>query len=294
MKGEFLIVILLIAGIVWVFYSFSWTFYLFIGTLLITVFYLFFVKKYDEFERGIIFRMGKFNRVVGPGWNIVFPFFEKEFSKIDARTHMIDIRVDEAYTSDDLRLQIEGLFYYTIIDPEKAVLKIDDYTKGLKNIIVGESRNTIGNMSMREVFTNIDKLNEIMQDRIRHATWKWGIDVPMMQLRSVSPPLEIAEAMQSKEVASQQLQAQRFKAEAEKVVMSAIGSAGKNLDDRSIMYLYIKALESMGTSESSKILFPAQFLKIVDSVGANLDKTSLKGVDTTNLIEQIKEKIIGK
>lgn len=292
MQGEYLIVILLLAAVFWIFYKFTWTFYLFIASLVVTVFYLFFVKKYDEFERGVIFRMGKFNRIAGPGWSIVIPFFEKEFARIDARTHMIDIRVDEAYTMDDLRLQIEGLFYYTVIDAEKAVLKIDDYSKGLKNIIVSETRNTLGSMNMREVFANIDKLNDILQERIRHAAWKWGVDVPMLQLRSVNPPLEVAEAMQGKEIASQQLQAQRFKAEAEKVVIAAVGSAGKNLDDRSIMYLYIKALETMGSSESTKILFPAQFLKIVDNIGANLDKTSLKGLDTAALITQIKDKIL--
>ncbi|VVB76414.1 Stomatin [Candidatus Tiddalikarchaeum anstoanum] len=290
MKGEILIVILLLAGVVWVFYNYSWTFYLFITLLIITVFYLFFVKKYDEFERGIIFRMGKFNRVVGPGWSVVMPFFEKEFSRIDARTHMIDIQIDEAYTSDDLKLELDGLFYYTVIDPEKAVLKIDDYTKGLKNIIVGETRNILGSMNMREVFANIDKLNDILLDKIRHTSWKWGIDVPMLQLKSVTPPIEIAEAMQSKEIASQQLQAKRFKAEAEKVVISAIGSAAKNLNDKAVMYLYIQALKDMGSGQGAKIIFPAEFMKIVDTVGST--NAALKGLDVTSLISQIKDKIV--
>lgn len=292
MKGELLIVILLVIGSIWVFYSYTWTLYLFIAISILTIIYLFFIKKYDEFERGIIFRTGKFNRIAGPGWSFVVPFFEKEFTRIDARTHMINILLDDAYTNDDLRLEIDGLFYYRIIDPEKAVLKIDNYEKGLKNIIFSETRNTIGSMNMRELFANIDKLNDLLSDRIRHDTWKWGIDVPMIQLKKVMPSIEIAEAMESKEIAEQQLQAQRFKAEAQKVAISAIGKAAKNLDDKAIMYLYIQALKEMGKGEGSKILFPARFLKIVDGLGSGLSKSSLKGLDTASLIGQIKNKIL--
>ncbi|PIU89185.1 hypothetical protein COZ55_02290 [archaeon CG_4_8_14_3_um_filter_38_5] len=292
MNGEVLIVLILLIGIAWVFYNYSWTFYMFITGLALIIIYVFFIKKYDEFERGIIFRMGKFNRVVGPGWVFVIPFFEKEYSRIDARTRMLDLTIDEAFTADDLRLEIEGLFYYKITDPEKALLQIDNYEKGVNNMITSETRNTIGSLTMRDVFANISKLNDILVERIRHNSWKWGVDVSMVQLRSVAPPIEIAEAMESKEIAAQQLQAQRFKAEAEKVTMDALGRGAKDLDNKAMMYLYIQALKELGKGEGSKILFPAQFMKIVDNIGGDLEKSSLKGLDTAALIEQVKQKIL--
>ncbi|PIU61179.1 hypothetical protein COS83_04750 [archaeon CG07_land_8_20_14_0_80_38_8] len=292
MNGEVLIVLILLIGIAWVFYNYSWTFYMFITGLALIIIYVFFIKKYDEFERGIIFRMGKFNRVVGPGWVFVIPFFEKEYSRIDARTRMLDLTIDEAFTADDLRLEIEGLFYYKITDPEKALLQIDNYEKGVNNMITSETRNTIGSLTMRDVFANISKLNDILVERIRHNSWKWGVDVSMVQLRSVAPPIEIAEAMESKEIAAQQLQAQRFKAEAEKVTMDALGRGAKDLDNKAMMYLYIQALKELGKGEGSKILFPAQFMKIVNNIGGDLEKSSLKGLDTAALIEQVKQKIL--
>lgn len=292
MRGEVIILLLALLVIGWFFYNNVWAFYIFITGAVLAVLYVFFIKKYDDFERGIIFRMGKFNRVVGPGWVLVLPFFEKEYKRIDARTHMIDVNVEEVFTSDDLRLEIEGLFYYRIIDPEKALLKIENYEKGISNMITAETRNTIGSLSMREVFANISKLNDIMLERIRHNSWKWGIDVSMIQLRSVSPPLEIAQAMESKEIAAQQLQAQRFKAEAQKVTLSALGSAAKNLDDTAMMYLYIQALKELGEGEGAKLIFPAQFMSIIDNIGGGLEKSSLKGLDTAALISQIKDKIL--
>ncbi len=294
MKGEIVIILLLLLGIGWVFYNYTWTFYLFILTSIASIIYVFFIKKYDEFERGVIFRTGKFNRVVGPGWVIVMPFFEKEFKRIDARTQMIDLIIDEAFTSDDLRLELEGIFYYRIIDPEKAILKIENYQKGIKSMITSETRNIIGSLNMRDVFANISKLNNILADRIRHNSWKWGIDVSMVQLKSVSPPIEIAEAMESKEIAAQELQAQRFKAEAQKVTISALGKASDNLTDKAMMYLYIEALKELGKGEGSKILFPARFLNIVDGIGRGLEKDGLKGLNTAALIEQVKNKILEK
>jgi len=98
--------------------------------LVIYVLFVLFVKKYDEYERGIIFRIGKFNRVAGPGWSIVIPFIEKEFTRLDVRTRMLNLYVPMAFTKDDLRLKMDGVVYYRIVDASKAVLQIENYIAG--------------------------------------------------------------------------------------------------------------------------------------------------------------------
>ncbi len=291
MAWDIVVLALVIVIAVWIFYTYSWTFYLFLATIGAIIVYLFFIKKYDEFERGIIFRMGKFNRVVGPGWVFVIPFFEKEYARVDARTQMVEINVDDAFTRDDLRLDLNGVFYYKITNPEKAILNIKDYEKGIKNMVASEMRNVIGNMYMRELFANLDKLNNILKDKVRHNSWKWGIDISMVQLRSISPPVEIAEALEKKEIAAQELQAQRFVAEAKAVTLSALGKVAKNMDEKTLTYLYIQALKELGKGQG-KIIFPAKFMNIVDSVGDTLKNSTLKGVDTAQLVEQIKKKIM--
>lgn len=265
--------------------------YVLAGLVLIFLFFKFFVKKYNEYERAIIFRMGKFNRIAGPGWAIVIPFFEKEYAKVDVRTKMIDLYIPVAFTSDDLRLKIDGVVYYKIIDPNKAILKIDNYLNGLTNLLISETRNLISSLTMREMFGNLDKLNDMLADRIRHATLRWGIDIPMVQIRSIMPPEEIALAMQKKEIAAQLLQAQKFKAEARKIAIEALGEAAKKLDDRAIMYLYIKALEDISKGSSTKVVFPAQFMNVMKrgfGLGAGI---SAAGIDVNQAVEAIKNKI---
>ena len=102
----------------------------------------------------------------------------------------------------------------------------------------------------------------------------------------------IAQAMEEKEISAQQLQAKRFSAEAKKVLITAIGSAAKNLSDKAMMYFYIQALKELGSGEGSKILFPAEFMNIVDKVGSGLTSTALGGMDINQTIQAVKNTIL--
>jgi regulator of protease activity HflC (stomatin/prohibitin superfamily) len=296
MIAEILIIVGLIIGFVFAFMHIAAVQYVTYIALLIVViglFFKFFVKKYDEFERGIVFRLGKFNRIGGPGWTIVIPFFEKEYQRVDVRTKMLELFIPVAFTEDDLRIKVDGTVFYRIIDPNKALLNIDNYMSGLENLIQSETRNLIASLTMRQVFARLDALNDLLADKIRHATWKWGIDIPMVQIRGIMPPEEIAVAMQEKEIAAQSMQAQKFRAEAKKVVMEAIGQGAKSLDDRAITYLYIKALEEMSKGSATKIVFPMQFMNAMKGFGEGMGMgTGLgAGMDVRSAIDAVKEKI---
>ena len=271
-------------------------FWIVVLVVFLILFFRFFVKKYDEYQRAIIFRLGKFSRVAGPGWTIVFPFFEKEFAKVDVRTHMLNFEIPTAFTSDDLRLLITGTTYYKISDPNKAVLQIDNYLIALKNLIVSETRNIIGSMNMRELFAKLDKLNDLVTDAVRHNVWKWGINISTMQIRDIRPPSEIAVAMQQKEIEAQQLQAKRFEAEARKVMIEAVGDAANNLSDKAVMYFYIKALEELGRGQATKIIFPSQFFDVLGGMDSEV-KNSMVGAGLANvgmgsIVDSVKNKIV--
>jgi regulator of protease activity HflC (stomatin/prohibitin superfamily) len=302
--GEFWVFIVGIVTLVLLFVlslfmpSFFYVFLVIFLLLLASIFFITFVKQYSQFERGIIFRLGKFNRIAGPGWAIVIPFFEEEYKKVDVRVKMMDVSSQDIFTADDLKLSLDGTIYYQIVDPEKATLQIDNYGQGLSNLVQSAVRNSIASFTMRQVFGSLDRLNDILADAIRHMTWKWGIDVPSVQIRSVSPSNEVIQAMQQPEIAANLLQAQRFKAEAQKIVIEAIGEGGKSLDDKSTMYLYLQALKQMGESSSSKIVLPMQFMQNAGGMLGGMAglstaaMASLGGQENVqNVIDKIKEKI---
>jgi len=292
--GEIVIITAIIVGFLLAYLNFPmFRFGTYIVTILVVIglFFKLFVKKYNQYERAIIFRMGKFNRIAGPGWVIVIPFFEKEFARVDTRTKMIDVFIPMVFTKDDLRLKLDGIVYYKIVDPNKAILKIDNYMTGLKNLITSQMRNLISSMTMRDVFGKLSELNDMLADSIRHATWKWGIDVPMVQLKGVTPPEEIAVAMQQKEIASQFMQAQRFRAEARKVAIEALGDAAKKLDDRALSYLYIKALEEISKGSGTKLVFPAQFMDVMKKGFGMGTGFGAAGINVDEAVKAIKNKI---
>ncbi|MDD5417280.1 MAG: SPFH domain-containing protein [Candidatus Nanoarchaeia archaeon] len=261
---------------------------IFIG---IAGFFRFFVKKYDEYERGIIFRLGKFNRITGPGWTVVIPFFEKEYTRVDVRTNMMDLFVPSAFTKDDLRIKLNGFIYYRIDNPRKAVLKIKDYSRGIKNLIVSETRNVIGSLKMRDLFSKLDELNDILADKIRHHAWKWGVYVPMVQIEGIYPPDEISEALEKKTIEKEMMQAQVFKAEAKRIAIEAYGEAGKSLDDRALMFIYIKALEELGRGKSTKIIFPAKFFESISDITKSVSSSLGKNIDLSEVVEAFKNNI---
>ena len=282
-------------------FYFPAAFYLFLALLFIVILVLFFatsIKKYSQFERGVIFRMGKFNRIAGPGWAIVWPFFEEEYKRIDVRVKMLDISSDDIFTQDDIKVSLQGTIYYQIKDPEKATLQIDNYAQGLSTLVLSAVRNTIASMTMRQLFGKLDALNDLLADSIRQTVMQWGIGVNTVQIRSISPPVEVVQAMMQPEIAANLLQAQRFKADARKITIEAIGKGGEALDDRSVMYLYLEALRQLGESSSSKIVLPMQFFQGMSGIAGGLAGLSAMALATLggqqnvqNVIDAIKQKI---
>lgn len=152
---------------------------------------------------------------------------------------------------------------------------------------------------MRDVFGELDKLNDMVFDACQTLAEKWGIGIESVQIKTVAPPEEVIQAMQQPEIAANLLQAQKFKADARKIVLEALGEGAKSLDDRAVMYLYLEALRQIGESSSSKIVLPMQFFSGGEggAEGALLGLSaaaiaSLGGQQNVqNAIEAIKKKI---
>ncbi len=270
---------------------FRYILYGILGLFGFLIFFRYFIRKYDEYERGIIFRMGRYSRVAGPGWSVVLPFIEKEFAKIDVRVKMMALNVPSAFTNDDLEIGLSGFVYYKVEDPTKAMLQIENYQLGIINMVNSEVRNIIGTLKMRELFANLEKLNDLLTDVIRHETWKWGVNISMVQIQGVRPSQEIVNAMKEKTIAKEMMQAQVFNAEAKKVLIEAIGKAGESLNQNAIAYIYIKALEQIGQGQATKILFPAEFFNVIENVGKSIGG-NIGGVNINEAINAVKNKIL--
>ncbi len=255
-------------------------------------FYKVFIVNYGETERGIIYRFGKFNRVAGPGWAIVIPFFEQEFKRVDIRTRSVTLNNITAVTRDDIPLTLDAVFFYSIADPKKAVLQVTVLEDALNNFVYGVIRDSVGGFVMREAFYNIEGINEECKKRLVFALEEWGADVKDVEILRVKIPDDVFKALIAPVTEEQKAIAARFQAEAKRVAVEVLGDAAERLNPQALTYLYLKALEKIASSKGSKIVLPASFPKITEDLmkGVGIG-AGLEAINAEEAIKKIAEKL---
>jgi regulator of protease activity HflC (stomatin/prohibitin superfamily) len=152
-----------------------------------------FVKDYERVAR---FRLGQFEGMRGPGMVIAIPIIH-QIQKIDTRTTVLDIPRQTNITKDNAPIEIDFLVYLRvdINDAQKAVLEVEDYTSAVVGLATTTLRAVIGEMNLDDVFSQRDKINEVLRTRLDSETERWGIKVTNVEIREIDPPRDIQEAM---------------------------------------------------------------------------------------------------
>ncbi len=237
----------------------------------------FFIKSgiviLNEYERAIIFRFGKFNRVAGPGLVFVIPGIEKVYQIVDIRTKAIPIMIKGAFTSDGAKVDIHGVIYYKIVNPRKAVLNVDDFKSRAEQLIESDIRDLIAAMTLRELFANIEVINDLIMKRLSPMLFNWGIDVKSVQIRRVIPAPEIERMLVKRRAAEELYTIKKMMADARRIAIKALGEGARFLDEKSLLYLYMLALQEL----SKKV----QDVDIVGTGFPGLPSKDLKGINKT-------------
>jgi len=246
--------------------------------------------EFKEYERGVIYRFGKYHRVADPGWRFLIPIIET-FVKYDLRTETIDIPPQEVITKDAVKLRIDAIIYLRVDDPVKAELYVEeDYRKAVEEHVKGRIRNLVGSMSLEELYGKIDEINNQLREDVQKLAIEWGVMIVNVELISVTPPQEMVDAMQAEEIAERYKRAEMQKAETTKIKINAIEEAAGQLTAPTLNYLYIKALKDIADGRSTKIVFPMELTKAVERIAGGLggkDKTDIASA-AEKLLEKIK------
>ena len=162
--------------------------YVIIGILVIL--FLSSIKQINEYERGIKFRFGKFNKIMNPGWNIVLPIINS-YKKIDVRTKAVDVPEQEAITRDNVSIKINAVIYYKIFDASKAILAVENFYYAVSQLAQTTMRNAVGSVSLDELLGEREKISNEICSIIDKATDHWGIEVENVELKDISLPEEM-------------------------------------------------------------------------------------------------------
>ena len=178
---------------------------MYILIIIVIILLLLSVRQINEYERGVKFTLGKFSKIMNPGWRIVVPIFQS-YKKVDIRTKAVDVPEQDAITKDNVSVRINAVIYYKVFDASKAVLEVENFYFAVGQLAQTTMRNAVGSVSLDELLSERDKISEEICNIIDKATDPWGIKVENVELKDVSLPEEmkrviarVAEAEREKE-----------------------------------------------------------------------------------------------
>lgn len=165
--------------------------------LLLIVFAVFLsVKIVNTGSVYVMERFGQYNRVLEPGWHLVIPFADFVRKKISTKQQILDIPPQSVITKDNVKIQIDNVIFYKILNAKDAVYNIEDFTSGIVYSTITNMRNIVGNMSLDEVLSGRDKINMELLNIIDEITDAYGIKILSVEIKNIIPPEEIQEAME--------------------------------------------------------------------------------------------------
>ena len=235
-----------------------------------------------DYERIVVYRFGKVNRVGGPGWAFVWPGIES-FTKVDLRTKTIDVPKQDVVTKDSIELSLDAIIYLKVKKDHQSVvnsvIEVENYVQASQLFVIASLRDVVGSMALSEVISNIESINMKVKENLENISKHWGIAIDSVEIKDVQIPEIVLNAMHEEKAAVQQKLARMERALAHKAEIEAVKEAAAGLDDKSLTYYYIKAIEQMSKGKGSQIYFPTEFAKLA---GAFSGSNQIQGANVAN------------
>jgi regulator of protease activity HflC (stomatin/prohibitin superfamily) len=186
------------------------------------------VRVDREYERGVMFRLGRFQKIKGPGLYFTVPIVDQKV-QVDIRTKTVDIAPQEAVTADSVTIKINAVLYYRIIDPMKAISRVENYQMAVYQASMTTLRNIVGQHSLDEMLQGRDKINAKVQEIVDEITEPWGVEIERVELKDVEIPISMQRAMAKEAEAAREKRARLIKAEAEQEASKLLSEAAQQM-----------------------------------------------------------------
>jgi len=230
----------------------------FIPPIIILVVILFsMLKILREYERGVVFRLGRLVGARGPGLIILIPFIER-MVKVSLRTVVMDVPPQDVITKDNVSIKVNAVLYFRVIDPEKAIIEVDDYLYATSQLAQTTLRSILGQAELDDLLSNREKINFELQDVLDKHTDPWGIKVSAVEVKHIDLPEEMQRSMARQAEAERERRAKVINAEGEYQAATKLTEASKIIGEHPIalQLRYLQTLVEIATENSSTTIFP--------------------------------------
>jgi regulator of protease activity HflC (stomatin/prohibitin superfamily) len=234
----------------------NWVIYFIIGIVVIILLSAA-IRIVREYERGGVFRLGRWVGLRGPGLVLIIPFIEI-MRKLDLRVITMDVPQQECITVDNVTVRVDAVIYFRVVDAAEAILKVLDYIKATSLLAQTTLRNVVGQSTLDELLSQRDRLNGKIQSVVDEGTSPWGIKVSMVEVKDVQLPQTMQRAMAAQAEAERERRAKVVHAEGEAQAAEKLAEAAAIIGTQpaAIQLRYLQALTSITTEKTTTILFP--------------------------------------
>ncbi|MEA2510984.1 MAG: hypothetical protein QOJ59_471 [Thermomicrobiales bacterium] len=232
------------------------------------------VKVVKEYERGVVFRLGRLVGPRGPGLILLIPFIERMI-KVDLRTVTMDVPAQEVITKDNVTIRVNAVVYFRVVDPNAAVVNVADYIRATSQISQTTLRSILGQSSLDELLSEREQINLQLQRIIDEQTEPWGIKVSVVEVKDVELPQSMQRAMARQAEAEREKRAKIIHAEGEFQASQQLAEAAEviNRNPVTIQLRYLQTLTEIGVEKNTTIVFPLP----IELLGSVLGTTGRDG-----------------
>lgn len=234
------------------------SFYTFIVIIFLVLYFLSSaIKILKEYERGVIFRLGRLIPVKGPGLVIIWPIIDK-LVKVSLRTVTMDVPPQDVITKDNITVKVNAVVYFRVVDPAKAITEVEDYYYATSQIAQTTLRSILGQSQLDDLLTKRDELNAELQRVIDFQTEPWGVKVTAVEVKNVDIPTEMLRAIARQAEAERERRAKIIHAEGEYQAAQKLADAAKILsaEPAALQLRYLETLLEISSEKNSTIIFP--------------------------------------
>jgi len=215
------------------------------------------VKILREYERGVVFRLGRMVGVRGPGLIWLWPFIER-MVKVSLRTVVMDVPPQDIITQDNVSLKVNAVVYFRVMQPEKAIVSVENYLFATSQLSQTTLRSVLGQSELDDLLSQRDKINQKLQQIIDSHTEPWGVKVSNVEVKQIDLPQEMQRAMAKQAEAERERRSKVIAAEGEFQAAQRLSDAAKVLAEQpsALTLRYLQTLREIATENNSTTIFP--------------------------------------
>jgi len=224
----------------------------------------------NQYERSVVFRLGRFNRTAGPGLYLVWPFIEW-IIKLDLRTITANVAQQEGITRDNVPIKVDAVIWFRIVDPARAVVEVKDVSNAVVQVSLTTLRTVLGQHTLDEILKAQDTIAEAMQRSIDGITKPWGVKVELVQMKSVEIPPSMQRAMAQEAEALREKRARLIKAEAELDAAEQLRRAAEVImqNPAGLELRRMQMITEVGAEQNTMtiVMMPSEFVAMARGIG---------------------------